>query len=673
MKKFTLLAFESYKKPLLKELQKFGETHFKDLSDSGAEELQALNADFSPEEIEKCETELGKVKFSMSRIEPYAPKLKGAKAMTAEPKSMSFDEFDVYPDSYDYESVYNVVKTEDEAIEAIKTRISALYAENEGLRSWAGLDVSVKELDSLKFTKYLTGTVSKPAAESFKSNAEENFKEAHVEFIGSVKDDVIALILMPSGQFDEALQFFKTLGFSRLSLSLQETPSDVISANNDEITKLRGERNAAFDRVKALSEEYEKLQIVHDYYETLLERERACQNFLKMRTTVLIEGWVPEENSQAFKGIVENICGGGYYLEEEDVEQESETVPIKLKNNKVVSAFEDITVMFSLPRYNEIDPTPLLAPFYWLFFGLMIGDAGYGLLLLVATLVLMKAFKLSEGTKRFMQFFFYLSFAVILGGFIYGSAFGYSFFTPLTDSGGGYKLNLANSFNPIFSPDSGVDAKALIDTEKDIIPMMIGSVALGIIQVLFGIGVKGYMLIRDGKPLAAVFDSLFWIIALITGVGMIVGFTGMIPAALVSVIQWTFLASLIGLAVTQGRENKTTAGKIGGGIYAVYGITSYVGDFVSYTRIAALLLSGAYIAYSFNLMATLIPAGILRIIFGSVIFLLGMLINIGLSALGAYVHTCRLQYVEFFGKFFEGGGIPFNAFKLKNKYIKINK
>lgn len=653
MKKFSLMTFEAYKKDLLKELQKFGDIHFKNLQKDDLTDLKFLNKDISLEAVNAQEGEFAKIQFAMNKLEPYVSKPKGLKAMTTPLPLLDFDSFDHYLDSYDYHKVFQAIKKEDDEINLIKTEISRLKAENDSLRTWLNLDVSRKELEQFKFTKYLIGTISKVSAENFRIQAEDTYPAMYLEFIGNIKDDVIVLMLMPSEEYEEAFAYFKTLGFSKLEFTFSQVPSDIVITNEVSIVKLQENRTEAENKIKALSTEYDKLQVASDYYATLLERERACQNFLKTQSIVVIEGWVPEAESDQLKGMITKVCKEDFYLEETAVEKDSEEVPIKLKNNKFIAAFEDVTEMFGMPKYNEIDPTPFLTPFYMLFFGFMLGDAGYGLILLIGTAIALKFFALKDGTRKFLQFFFYLSFPTIFAGFIYGSLFGFPFFTPILTSDGTYK--------------------AILDCQSDVMPMMILSIAIGVIQILYGIGIKGYMLIRDGKYLDAVFDSLFWIITLVSAIGLLLGAMNIVSGTLMTVSKWGFILSIIGLALTQGRESESLGGKIGSGLYAVYGLSSYVGDFVSYTRLAALALSGAYISFSFNLMAELIPAGFFRILFGSLVFVFGQLLNLGLSALGAYVHTCRLQYVEFFGKFYEGGGVPFQAFQLKNKFINIKK
>jgi V/A-type H+-transporting ATPase subunit I len=318
-----------------------------------------------------------------------------------------------------------------------------------------------------------------------------------------------------------------------------------------------------------------------------------------------------------------------------------------------------------MPKYSEVDPTPLLGPFYWVFFGMMVGDLGYGLLTVAVTSIALKVMSLKEGMKDFMRFFRYLGISTSIAGILYGSFFGMSVFRPIADPAaeGGYR--------------------AIIDTQYSILTMLILSVVIGVIHIIFGLCIKTYLGLRDGKPMDAFSDGIIWIITLLSVIGWLLAGVGFLPVPLLGTIcQWVFIASLVGIFLTQGRASPSIGGKIGNGLYGVYGLTSYVGDIVSYTRIMALALAGAYIAYAFNIMTGLVVGefgdggilmSIIRLFFGALITVFGQTLNFGLSLLGAYVHTARLQYVEYFGKFYEGGGVVFAPLALKNESVRIKK
>jgi V/A-type H+-transporting ATPase subunit I len=211
---------------------------------------------------------------------------------------------------------------------------------------------------------------------------------------------------------------------------------------------------------------------------------------------------------------------------------------------------------------------------------------------------------------------------------------------------------------------------SILDTTDDLMTILIISIIMGAVQIYFGLAVKGYMLIKDGKPIDAVYDVLTWV-AVITGASfLLAGEKVGLSAGVINIGKWAMIIGMVGLVLTQGRENKSIGGKIGGGLYGLYGVTGYIGDFVSYSRLMALGLAGGFIASAFNTIIRMLPTPY-NIFLGVFIFIGAQTFNLLLSALGAYVHSARLQYVEYFSKFYEGGGKAFKAFKPKNQYIKV--
>ena len=325
-----------------------------------------------------------------------------------------------------------------------------------------------------------------------------------------------------------------------------------------------------------------------------------------------------------------------------DAERDNAEVPIRLKNNSLVSPFESLTEMYAMPHYNEIDPTPLFAPFYWLFFGMMGADIGYGIILLAITFVALKFFNLTEGMRRFVKFFFYLSFAVIGWGVIYGSFLG-----------------------------GLVAMPALIDMNKDFMVMLILSVALGLVHLFFAMAIKAYMSVRDGNPMDAFYDVGLWYMALVGAILWLLGSFLPLPAIVGKIAMVVMIIGMVGIVLFGARDSESIVGRLVGGLYELYGISSYIGDFVSYTRLMALGLSSAFIGYAANLIVgMLFQAGIIGYILGFVVFLGFHFFNVFLTMLSGYVHTARLTYVEFFGKFYEGGGVPFKKFVHPPKYIE---
>ena len=321
-------------------------------------------------------------------------------------------------------------------------------------------------------------------------------------------------------------------------------------------------------------------------------------------------------------------------------EEEVEVVPVKLKNGLPSKTFESVTEMYSLPKYNELDPTPLLVPFYLIFFGMMVADVGYGLTMFAVAFCAIKFLKLDKKNQDFARFFLYLSIPTTIIGLIYGSFFG-----------------------------DAVKIPGLISPTEDVNTLLVASLVFGVVQIFFGLGIKAYALIKSGKPKDALYDSGSWLITLIS-IGLLAGSMMLGWSPIIKYISIAGMAvGMIIIVLTGGRAEKTKGAQIGQGLYALYGITGYIGDLVSYTRLMALGLAGGCIASALNLLMQSLTG--FWVILIPVVFILAHVFNLLLSLLGAYVHTARLQYVEYFSKFYEGGGKAFTPFKASEKYMNL--
>ena len=318
-------------------------------------------------------------------------------------------------------------------------------------------------------------------------------------------------------------------------------------------------------------------------------------------------------------------------------EEENEQAPVLVQDNRVVEPFQSITNMYSVPNKHELDPNPVMAIFYILFFGLMLSDVGYGLLLTLGCLFFIKKKKYERGEGKLVKLLTYCGVSSVVWGFFFGSFFG--------------------DLIPI---------KGILNPLKDVMPLMGLALLLGIVHIYTGMFMKAIQLIREKKVLDAICDIGFWYL-LLTGVFLLV-----VPIVAGDIGIWSevgkYLAiiGVVGVILTGGRKEKNIFKKCTKGVSSLYDITSYLSDVLSYSRLMALCLSTGVIAQVVNLLGGLV--GPIPAIFVGII---GHGFNLANSALGSYVHTSRLQYVEFFGKFYEGGGKEFTPFKYKNKYTKI--
>ncbi|WP_346885988.1 V-type ATP synthase subunit I [Clostridium sp. UBA4395] len=648
MNKFMLLAFENQKKSLLEKLQSFQNVQFLDLNKNESSELNQLKSDSASSEISEVEGELSKVKFIIELLSTFSEKPKLLKDLKEGKKSYSYDVLEQITSTSRWREAYSDLKQKDNKINMNHNYITKLKANIEELKPWEALDTSVESINVLKKSKAILGEIPQGNVDSLRLKLEETTKNYYFEVISNIGRNSYIMVIVHNDDLADIEQLLKSLSFGKIDIQCDGVPKEVIKEYKKTIESINTENNFIQEGMKEHVNKLEEYKVIYEYYSSLLLRLKSTENFLKSKNIVAIEGYYPSELHNDFQSTLKNILGDDYYLESESAE--GDDVPVKLKNNKVFESFENITSMYSVPKYKEIDPTPLLAPFYIFFFGMMLSDAGYGLVMFVGTLIALTTFNLDEDTRKSIKMFFLLSLSTIFWGIMYGSYFGdFIKIAPLW-----------------MKPDSNVGL------------LMIVSVVMGLIQIYVGLGIKAYMQIRDKDYFGAFADVGLWYITL-TG-AIIWALSGFVDLAyfgvpsIVSIIgKYATIAGMIGIVLTNGRQESSIGGKLGQGFYSLYGITSYVGDLVSYTRLAALGLATGFIAYAFNIMVSMVSTSWATVIFGVAIFVVGHVFNLFINALGAYVHTCRLQYLEYFGKFYEGGGTSFEPLKYNSKYFKISK
>lgn len=648
MNKFMLLAFENQKKSLLEKLQSFQNVQFLNLNENESSELNQLKSDSASSEISEVEGELSKVKFIIELLSTFSEKPNLLKDLREGKKSYSYDVLEQITSTSHWREAYSDLKQKDNKINMNHNYITKLKANIEELKPWEALDTSVESINVLKNSKAILGEIPQGNVDSLRLKLDETTKNYYFEVISSIGRNSYIMVIAHNDDLADIELLLKSLSFSKIDIQCDGVPKEVIKEYKKTIESINTENSFIQEGMKEHVNKLEEYKVVYEYYSSLLLRLKSTENFLKSRNIVAIEGYYPSELHNDFQSTLKNILGDDYYLESESAE--GDDVPVKLKNNKVFESFENITSMYSVPKYKEIDPTPLLAPFYIFFFGMMLSDAGYGFVMFVGTLIALTTFNLDDDTRKSIKMFFLLSISTIFWGIMYGSYFGdFIKIAPLW-----------------MKPDSNVGL------------LMIVSVVMGLIQIYVGLGIKAYMQIRDKDYFGAFADVGLWYITL-TGaiIWALSGFVDLaslgVPSIVSTIGKYATIVGMIGIVLTNGRQESSIGGKLGQGFYSLYGITSYVGDLVSYTRLAALGLATGFIAYAFNIMVDMVSTSWATVIFGVAIFVVGHVFNLFINALGAYVHTCRLQYLEYFGKFYEGGGTSFEPLKYNSKYFKISK
>ena len=651
MSKFDLVVFAEQRAKVLKKLQKFKEVNFVDieLHDENGElskdAVEGVTKYVNNEELTHIDERLYQLSNAISLIKKYDERKTRLRDVIHGNENYTFDELAKKVLTYDWKKVSLELNKIGTQYSQIKSEISKKYMRYDEIDLWERLDVNPKELKNLKKVNTFLGTVPIKLKGTFIDGISE-LDKTYYEELKIVKDEVYYLVIssIDEKEKEKLAEVFRNSSFTVENLDIDAVPQDYKNGLQKEISELKKEKRRLKAQIKTYSEDLTDLQAVYEYMQNKKLRIVESEKLAQTENTILIKGWIPTEKVSEFEKVIKDEAGDNYYLTFTDADRDDATVPIKLKNGKVASTFENLTGMYAYPRYNEIDPTPLFTPFYILFFGMMGADVGYGLVLLLATMFVLKVVNLSSQMRKSIKFFFYLSFSVIFWGLLYGSYFG------ATIPGMWRLVDPASQYNDL----------------------LIGSILFGVVHIFVGLAIKAYMLIRDGKSLEAVYDVLFWYMALIGGMLFLIFKLMNLSAVVANVSMWVMIAGMAGIVLTGGREAKGVGAKLGGGLYSLYGISSYVGDFVSYSRLMALGLSGGFIASAINMIAGMISGSWVGMIFIPVILIAGHLFNMFLSFLGAYVHTSRLMYVEYFGKFYEGGGKPFKDFRTENKYINLD-
>ncbi len=642
MKKFTVICQASKAEALVRRLMWLSCVDIRQTESDGLDGVTLERPTELDAQITEYNRTLQKIKEAMKLLASYDTKayrehitLKVKKKPFSPPSEIDFDEF---VDSGRYEvalSKLDKILRLSKMLSDKKAEQIAIGDEYHGLLAWKGYGVPLN-VRGTAYTDLTLGTLGKKANIAQINRELEKSALAEVIRVGADKHAQYVSVISHKSDTENALRILLSKGFSPSNLpSIDGTIDDAILAleeraneNIENIEKIKAQI-ASFVGFEA------QLEITHDIIMTRIVELEARKKLAIAGSVCIINGWTPVASCERVEGLLKKF-DSAYELEDPSPEDD---VPVLIKNNAFASAFEPVISLYSLPKYKTFDPTFIMSIFYTIIFGLMFADVGYGIILALGCFLAIKLLYPRGTMKKFFQMFAICGISCAVWGAILGGYLGDFPSTVL-----GIDANVAIWFDPIQDP----------------MTFLVLSVAVGAIHMITGMIVKMVILIKQRQIFSAIFDVGSWIVVFVgialallnTKVGLITALTGVLM-----------------LILTQGRAQKNILMKIVKGVGSLYSITSYASDLLSYTRILALGLASAVIAKVVNIIASLGGENIVGYLLLIIVLLIGHTLNMVINLLGTFVHASRLQYIEFFGKFYEEGGTPFELVAPKSKYV----
>ncbi|MGN1001818.1 MAG: V-type ATP synthase subunit I [Oscillospiraceae bacterium] len=644
MRKLRVLAAAAQKEELIRQLMLLGCAQMRDMGELAADERFASLLSRENGGTAGAQAERALVADGIRLLNKYAPYKKPL--LSAKPL-VSQDEFLDNSDLDEAKAVAEELVHLDETIRACYQEEAQRGVLLEVLSPWKDFQTPL-DCAGTKYVAMRLGTL--PVMSDYDglcAELENKIVEASVEQVSIDEHTRYLCVFFLREKEAEAMEVLRSFGFAAPAFgTVHGLAKDNMASCRERLLALAAQRKSCEEKIVSYVPKRDMLFLCYDRLSAGKDRADAIDLMLRTEKVVVLEAWTTAPETQALEELLGKFdCAWEF---EEPEEEEYPSVPVKLKNNFFTGGLNMVTNMYSLPQYGTVDPNPLMAPFFILFYGLMMADMGYGLLMVIAALVAMKKMRPRDGTLSFCQL-------LLWGGistFIMGA---------LT---GGFFADAPYQIVHMINPDSTWQGlPSLFDPLNDSIYVLLGSLVLGVIHLITGMVISFVQKLRHGDIAGAVFYELaMWIVFIGAALAIFgVGSIGGVPVVL----------CVGGVMLIYG----STRGKKGfGKVTAIFGLvynelTGWFGDILSYTRIMALMLAGSVVGQVFNTIGAMFGNVLLFI----VIFLIGHALNFALNLLGCYVHDLRLQCLEFFKKFYVDGGKPFKPLKVNTKYVEVTK
>lgn len=531
-----------------------------------------------------------------------------------------------------------------------EAEIARLDVRCDTLRPWTALDVSLNFKGTASAAAFIGSLPNAVTAEALEERLP---KGVSAEIISASKEQTNLFILCARNIVSEVSDELRKMAFIPITETEKHTPREIIDSCTEKRRILEKEIESSRGEITALADQRDKLKFAVDYLQMRKDKYEVLSSLGFTDSAFVLTGYVPEKYASGIRNEIEKKYKASITFTDP---AEDEDVPVLLENGRFSSPMEGITKMYALPGKKDVDPTPVMSFFYYLFFGMMLSDAGYGLLMVIGTTIALKKFKLETAMKKTLTMFRNCGISTIVWGALFGSWFGDIIQVVAREFFGKEIESVALWFEPIDDP----------------IKLLLYSFGLGILHLFLGVAVSGKMAWDEGRRLDAVLDTVPVYLTIAGAAPLAASVLVSVSAGLKSVGTYLLIAGVVMLVLTSGRSSKSILGKFFGGLYALYNTaTGYLGDIMSYSRLLALGLATGSIAGVINLIGTMPENTAVKAVLLVVVFIVGHTANLAINLLGAYVHTDRLQFVELFSKFYTGGGREFSPLTVNTKYIKF--
>lgn len=650
MKKVILVGMQDEKEDILKAIQSMGNLEIMGIEEQGEGQDGEETLDMVWEEdlraMAEAEAQLSKLEFTLELFNRYKPLKRGI--FDVKPQVEARELLETLDSRDEILKIADQCRSLEEELSELALRENRLYSTIGQMEPWMFLDIPLDRIEDTLTTRVIAGTVDRGAVHRFLDAIDALAEEPiFVQELGETREDTCFFIVYHKSLEGDVQSILNEFAFNRTSFGgFSGTAQRIVAGSREELREISRSRDDIVGEIIEFTDLRPQLELLYDALLIELDRYRAIQNLEKTHSTFVLKGWVPAEQSDEFV----TTLGKEFkdiYIKLQDPDPD-EDFPVALDNPPLVSPFEMVTNLYSTPNPRELDPNAAMAPFFAVFFGIMMGDAGYGLIMALGTYWFLRKMKPKDNTKKLVSVIFIGSIFTFIWGAIFGGWFGNA----------GELLGIPPLwFNPSAEP----------------IKMLVFCFAMGVLHIFAGIGVNAYVNIRKGRILDAIFDQGLWYVFYIGLILWLAGGMAGLDPTFSQVGKIMTIVGAVGLVLTQGRDKDNIFAKFFSGLLSLYDVTGFLSDVLSYSRLFALALTTGVIGTVINQLGIMAGKTWYGWILAAAVLIGGHVFNIAINVLGAFVHTSRLQYIEFYGKFYQGGGRLFKPLGMRTKYRDIKK